>query len=573
MMRMTKAGIALIAASALALGACSGGSSDKGSGAEGGAAELPASDYNKVDRDELQDGGTLRLAWNSYPEQWNPYHIDGNNVDISSTYAAYTMPLNWIYAADGGSFEPNPNFMESYEVNDEGEGGDAMTLHLKLSPDAHWNDGTPITYKDYEASWKACNHQIDGVACASDDGFKEITGIEAGENEFEVVVHYSVKYPDWSSTWSTVGNAKGVSDANSFNEGYKDPVKAADLYTGPFIATNSDTAQGVLTLNRNPNWWGPQAKLDTVTFSTMKSEAQAAGFANGEIDVLDFIVDAATYETAKQRTDAKITISSSVQWRHFTFNSRAGALSDKNVRQAIQLGINTEDITASDLSGLPVEHNDMHLGNHFFMPNQAGYVDNSIGFDPEAAKAKLEEAGYTMNETTGFYEKDGQKLSLRYLRLPDVPTSTNEGAMFQEMMKDIGVEVTFQDVESKDFFPSINSGEYEITSFAWNGTPYPMANVGQIYGKPFDEDGNLLNSNFTGVTVPEVEDLLPKIAAETDVDKRRELTNEADKAIWDNVMTLPLYYRANITAIPEGLANYGSTAFETLLTENIGYTK
>ena len=82
-----------------------------------------------------------------------------------------------------------------------------------------------------------------------------------------------------------------------------------------------------------------------------------------------------------------------------------------------------------------------------------------------------------------------------------------------------------------------------------------------------------MNSNFAGLKVDKVDELIPQIAAETDVDKRRELTNEADKVIWDEVMVLPLYYRANITAIPSNLANYGSTTFETLLTENIGYTK
>lgn len=94
-----------------------------------------------------------------------------------------------------------------------------------------------------------------------------------------------------------------------------------------------------------------------------------------------------------------------------------------------------------------------------------------------------------------------------------------------------------------------------------------MANVGQIYGTPGS------NSNFSGVSDPEIDEYIKKIATETDRDERIKLTNEVDKVIWDNVMTLPLYYRANITAVPANLVNYGATAFESFPAENIGFAK
>ncbi|VEI12951.1 ABC transporter family substrate-binding protein [Trueperella bialowiezensis] len=570
-MQLKKASIALLAAAALALSACSTGGSNKGDGGDGGS-DLPASDYNKVDPAELQDGGKLSLTIGAYPENWNRWHLDGNTVDLASKIGSFVNPVNWIYD-ENGNFDVNPNYVESYTMNDKGDGESAMILTMNLNPNAKWNSGTPITYADYEATWKACSGQIEDVTCPSPDGWNEIESIEKGENEFQVVVKYNTVYPDWSANMSEIGPAEGLSDAATFNEGWKDAVESAKYMAGPFIPTNSNTAQGVLTLERNPNWWGPTPKLDTVTFSALEQEPAAAAFANSEIDALNFIVDAASYETANKRQDVDIKMSSSVQWRHFTFNSRAGVLQDKLVRQGIQHAIDTADIAASDLAGLPSAELNLHLGNHFFMPNQDGYVDNSVEFSEELAKEKFEEAGYVMNESTGYYEKDGQELAFRYLRLPGNHASENEGAMLTEQMQKVGVRVTYTDTEPKDFFTQIQNGEYESTSFAWQGTPYPMANVGQIYGKPLDDEGRQLNSNFTGLEVPEIDALIPQIASETDDAKRRELTNEADKLVWDNVMVLPLYYRANITAIPSNLANYGSTAFETLLVENIGYIK
>lgn len=574
-MRMKKkAGFALLAASALVLSACSGGDSNGDASASGsadgngGAADLPASDYNEVARDQLTEGGTLRMTVGSLPTNWNAMQVDGNTVDNNTIYG-FIAPVNFYYD-ETGTPDVNPNFVT--EMSQADADGGKMTTTLKLNPDAVWNDGTPITVADYQATWQACNGETEGFLCASTDGWTEIESIEAGADEFEVVTTWKVAYPDWTANFSTVMPAEGVKDADTFNEGWVKFDNARDLLAGPFVIDSVNEAQGSITLKRNENWWGDTAILDTVTFSALEPEAAAQAFANNEIDVVDGITSASIYETVNGRQDGEVKMSTSVQWRHFTFNSRAESVSDVEFRRAIQKGIDTNDIAASDLAGLPVADMNMHLGNHFFMPNQDQYEDHSVEFDPEGAKADLEALGYTMNDSTGFYELDGKTAGFKYLRITGVPASENEGIMLQQQMADIGVEVTFTDSTSADFFNYVIGGEYEVTSFAWQGTPYPMANVGQIYGKPFDESGNLVNSNFTGLEVPEIDALIPQIAAETDPDKRAELTNEADQLVWDNVMVLPLYYRASMVAIPQNLANYGATSMQTFPVENIGFS-
>lgn len=564
-MRTTKhirrAGMALMAVAALALSGCSNSSDGNSDGASSTSQELPGSDYAKADRDAVQDGGTLRLAITAIPTSWNGDSALGNNVDLNTFMAPYIRPLNWIYGEDA-SFEPNPAYVTDYTMSDDG-----LDLTINLNEKAVWNDGTPITVDDYIATWKASNGTQEGYEAASTDGWTQISSIEAGDSEFQVKVKFSEAYPDWSANFSTVSHAAGLADAKTFNEGWSDGMAVVDWFTGPFKVTDIDQSAKLVTLEKNPNWWGDEPKLDKVTFKALETAAMAQAFANNELDVVDMIIDADTYQLVQKRSDAKLYMSTSVQWRHFTFNSRAGAPSDKALRQAIQKGINTADITASDLAGLPTAEMDMHLGNHFFMPNQEGYEDNAPAFDLEGAKKDIEALGYTMNETSGYYEKDGKELAFKYLRLPDTPTSANEGAMLQNQMKDLGVKITFDDTTSEDFFTRITAGEFEIVSFSWQGTPYAMANVGQIYGTPGS------NSNFSGVSDPEIDEYIKKIATETDRDERIKLTNEVDKVIWDNVMTLPLYYRANITAVPANLVNYGATAFESFPAENIGFAK
>lgn len=560
-MHFGKAGLALATVAALALGGCSGSSDNSSDGTASVSADnLPGSDLNIVDRDSVEDGGTLRLSITAMPTSYNGASSDGNTVDLNSTMAPFMMVNNWIYAEDG-SFTPNTDYVEDYTMSDDG-----LNLTINLNPDAVWNDGTPITAADYKATWEASNGSSTDFDSASTDGWTLISDIEPGESEYQVLVTFSSAYPDWSANFSTVSPAAGISDADTFNTGWTDLMAVTGWFTGPFIPTDVDASANLITLERNPNWWGDEPKLDTVTFKALDTSATAQAFANNELDVVSMIIDADTYQLVQNRSDADLRMSTSVQWRHFTFNSQAGPLQDLAMRQAIQEGINTSDIAASDLAGLPTADMDMELGNHFFMPNQEGYEDHSVAFDPEKAKADIEALGYTMNDSTGIYEKDGEPLEIKYLRLPDTPTSANEGAMLQTQMADIGVKITFDDTTSDEFFSRIMAGEYEIVSFSWQGTPYPMANVGQIYGKP---DGT--NSNFTGLEVPEIDEYVAKIATETDNAERIKLTNEVDQVIWDNVMVLPLYYRANISAVPANLANYGASAFQTVRAEDIGY--
>ena len=45
------------------------------------------------------------------------------------------------------------------------------------------------------------------------------------------------------------------------------------------------------------------------------------------------------------------------------------------------------------------------------------------------------------------------------------------------------------------------------------------------------------------------------------------------KTIWDDVMTLPLYRRMSLTAVPKNLANFGASTFQTVRAEDIGFQK
>ena len=560
----------MLAVGSLALTGCGQKNQSNPNAGKGGGTtskSAPLQDLNIKSRDEIKDGGTVRFSIDTLPTTWNALHIDGDTVDLGTTIMGFVGANNFDIAEDGTP-KPDTDYLQSYDVQTNG-GKQVVTLHL--NPKARWNSGRTIDYTDYQATWKANNGANEDFKMASSDGFNQIESVEKGDKDTDVVITYKATYPDWTATWSSVMPKEGVGTPETFNNGWKQ--FKPEWFTGPFTLDRIDQAQKTLYLKRNPNWWGEKAKLDTVSFRAMDPATMSKAFANKEIDVVDDIITKDAYESARKRDDGELRQAGSTQWRHITFNAKSGPLQDKNVRQAIAKGLDRESIARSDLAGLPIDAASVMLGNHFFMPGQNGYTDNSGGskYDPEAAKKQLDEAGW--KSEGGTRTKDGKQLVVNYSLLTGVPTSDNEGQLFKQDMEKIGVKVNFVNTPPDDMSKVLTSHSFDTISFTWQGTPYPMANVRQIYGAKAEGSKQPSEANYSQLIDPRIEKLIPQVDTEMDVKKRQELANEADKAIWDDVMTLPLYRRIKFTGVPKNLANMGAYTFQTTRAEDIGYLK
>lgn len=570
--RKSLSAIALLAAGSLAFSGC-GSNSSSGSGSAGSSSNAPAlADLNTHPRSDLKQGGALRLAISQLPTDWNVYDVNGNGVD-NQTIWGYIGVNNFDFAQDA-SYKADTDYLLSYDVQKaSGSKGQVVTLHL--NPKAKWNSGRQIDYTDYVATWKANSGSNDKFTPASTDGWDSIASITKGASNTDVVVTFKGAYPDWASVLSATEPKEGVSDPTTYNTGWT--TFNPKYFTGPFTFQALDKSQKLLTLKRNPNWWGNPALLDTVSFRELETPADVNAFANNEIDAVGPLINANAVNTAKKRSDAAIRAAGSLQWRHFTLNSKSGVLADEKVRQAITRGLNREAIAGSDLAGLPLDPASVMLGNHFFMPGQEGYKDNSgdFSYNVDAAKKLLDDAGWTMPSGGQYRTKDGKELALNYTQLSGVPTSTNEGKLFQNDMQAIGVKVNIVNIDPDDMTKKLVGHSFDVIAFTWQGTDFPMNNIRQIYGASAPGKQTPAGSNYAQLINPEIEKLIPQIATEQDVAKRQDLTNQVDKLIWEEGHTIPLYRRIGYTAVPKNLANFGASTFQGQETrpEDIGYTK
>jgi peptide/nickel transport system substrate-binding protein len=238
------------------------------------------------------------------------------------------------------------------------------------------------------------------------------------------------------------------------------------------------------------------------------------------------------------------------------------------------MSINREAIAKADLTGLPWPAKTM--GNHFFVNTQAGYKDNSgtVGkYDPAKAKQMLDAAGW--KQSGAYRTKGGKTLSLRFVIPSGLQVSRQEGELTQAMLKDVGIKVDIAAVPSDDFFDKdVTPGNFDITPFAWLGTPFPVSSSQSIYSNPVkDSKGELqIQQNYARVGSKQIDDLLNRAEETLDKNQSFDLTNQADAQVWNEVHSLIMYQRPQMTAVKSTLANVGSFGFAQPDYTKIGFS-
>ena len=530
------------------------------------ASELPSTAWTRAEYDDVEDGGTLRLAVSQLPNNWNGSHADGALVDRSTIVDP--MSASGIRFTEEGEWELDPDYIVSAEVTSE----DPQIVTVQYNPDAVWETGDPITIEDLIAYSKALKGDDDAFQVASTVGWEQVKEVRQTDDEFTGEIEFDSPYADWI-TLVYPEFPHGISDdPEEFNKGYVDQNTPSN---GPFKVDSIDNSGGVVTLTRNDKWWGRSPKLEKIIFSVVSQQQLPSAFANGELDALDGIADGDTYSQATARDDVDIQKSNGVTWNWLGINLEGGngILADDKVREAIARATNRDAVGAAVVGPLD---SPVVLKDHFvFMPGQEGYEDSyeaafgePLTYDPEQAAKILDEAGWELGDGD-VRMKDGDKLALSFLIPADVKSNSDRARQIQSDLNDVGFEVELQTVPADAYFDEyVHVGNFDLITPGWQGTNFPETSSSNIYYPHSSAQ------NYTGINLDdEVADDVNTMKSETDEAVRLEATNRFSKAVAETFSTIPLYATPNIFAVKEGIVNYGASLFETFDWTQVGYAK
>lgn len=291
--------------------------------------------------------------------------------------------------------------------------------------------------------------------------------------------------------------------------------------TGPYIATEVETDQG-LTLVKNENYWNGIPKLDTIYVKTITDgDTMTMALQSGELDAAYGL----PYASLPLFADAPYSISSCETSRSFfaQMNYETEALQDKNVRAAIASAIDKENFTKVllDGNGTPA------VGPY---PESFSFGDATVtdlAFDLEAAKKLLADAGWMDTDEDGYVDKDGENLTLRWVTYPSRQELPLLAESVQATMKEIGIELLVNSTASYQDY--IDKGDWDI--FAGAFVSAPTGDPEYFFTTHCLDASSKNRGNYHSDTLEELE---TQMASTFDAEERAALATQMTQTILDD---------------------------------------
>jgi peptide/nickel transport system substrate-binding protein len=530
----------------------------------GGGGLLPSSsqtvgntDINPRPRDQVRDGGDLRLPIGGLSPNYNNVQVDGSSVDVINISRA-TLPYPFIGTADG-ELRLNPDFLVSAEVTSP----EPQVVTYTINPKATWSDGTPITWRDFEAYWRSCNGSDPAYQVAGTTGYSDISSVARGADDRQAVVTFRQRFAEWKALFDPFLPASLTGSADSFNTAWKDTITVT---AGPFTLDSIDRTGQIVTLKRDPRWWGVPAKLDRIIYRTVDPAAEADALANNEIDYYEIASSQNLIRRARATAGAVVRNAPSRQVNTLTLNGAPGALlADPELRRAVGQGLDVPALTERMIQLIvPGAH---RAGSHIYPAGTREYQDNSgaVTFDPAQANRALDQLGWIRAGATR--QKDGRPLSLRMIYF-NADTNLAIVKTIQNQLAQIGVTVVPDVRSGTEISPSIYRGDFDLAVIIWQNTPTPLSSGVGIYQTP---TGANVRQNYGRIASPRIDAMFAQAISELDDAKRADLGNQIDRLIWQEVHSIPLYARPGAVAVRSNLVNFGAAGFADIDYINAGF--
>ncbi|MBQ7688518.1 MAG: peptide ABC transporter substrate-binding protein [Clostridia bacterium] len=421
---------------------------------------------------------TLRLNLASEPDYLDPAlnsSVDGACLAANSFSGLYT------YNAEG---KTSPACAEGYTVSEDG-----LTYTVTLKTGLKWSDGSDLTAKDFEYSWKRAvaeetaadyAYMFDGFA-RTEDGALDVTAAD-----------------DVTLTFTLLAPCAYMEDLMAFPTFY--PVKQeavesyADWQTSPggwcseagFVSNGAYVCTGwnhdvSMTYEKNPYWYD----ADSVTVEKLEFMLSAddtaiyAAYNAGDIDFADSVP---TDEVKSLLDNPEFHIVDELGTYYVAFNAKSSIFEGKTAAQAACMRLAFSLLIDRDYICENIGQTGQVAANSFIPLGMAdgnggifkenaedGYFDvKAINDDKDATVAKAVElltaAGYTFGDD-GKLSAD-TPIQLEYL------TNSSSGHIaiaesIQQDLAEVGIELTIQEQDWNVFLEERKAGNFDFAREGW----------------------------------------------------------------------------------------------------------
>lgn len=514
--------LSLLLAGVMALGLTACGASNAGAAADetGSAAvstESASSDTATSGEKIINVGVTNTIG------SLNPLLLNGGEINKYATGLMF-LPLMELDAdlnfegmlADSITTEDNKNFI------------------VHIDDAATWSDGTPVTADDVVyTALRLASPVIGNTAMmyyvfegVGDDGFVEegaesIDGIQKVDDK---TVQFTTKEEMPITTFENsyarylLTLPKHVIEQYSEEElSTADWFNHPDVVSGPFIVTDFDVDH-YISYEANKDYWKGAPKIDKLNIKIVDGSQLYAGLQSGEIDITQQTmsdIPQEDYESVEALDNVEVVYGSPVTNQSVFIQTKN--VPDVKVRQAMLYAIDRQQILEELLSG----HGEIVDG---FLSSASPFYDDSltpISYDPEKAKALLEEAGWDGSQTIRFYVNSGDS------------TFVNAASIIAAEWAAVGIKAEIQTVDFATLMSVAGTEDYDVLAVQYTYAPVdPYPDVAWLLGG---------EGSWTGYSNDTLNEALTKSQLTSDPEETKELFSVVDKKVQEDVPMFSAY--------------------------------
>ena len=511
---------------------------------------------------------TATGAWSQEPDNVVPYYT-------VMSYAVWIAQLTLVGLAEwdqDGNFVPELA-AELPTTDNGGVSADGLTITWKLKPDLKWSDGEPLTSADVKFTWEQ-NVNPDNASVQT-TGYTKIASIDTPDDQ-TVVLNFTELYAPWQTLFTQGPNNTGSILPKHILDG-KTPLNTdpfihwPTVSSGPFVISEW-VAGDHMTLVRNDNFYGSRPNLDQVQIKFVPTpEVALAALQTGDVDWYPDFSESDISTVGALEPAVHLLVVPGSDFEHYFFNQGvkdgvkdasgnviAGSATDQdgfcpfkdvNVRKALILGIDRQAIVDALLEGKTTVPPSQWPNSSW--TNASLPVD---GYDPDAAGAMLDTAGYTLGADgirTGMCNGVDTPLSFRF-DTTDKAIRVDIALAVQSDLAKIGVEFKPTHSPAGTFFGSytdggpMTTGNYDMAGYTTGYYPDPGVSAGDYRCDNVPSANNPGGSNNYLLCDPKLDDLFAAANGTADPAARKTAFDAVQQYIYDNAYVIMMYARANV---------------------------
>ncbi|MBI4228541.1 MAG: peptide-binding protein [Deltaproteobacteria bacterium] len=471
---------------------------------------------------------------------WLIYHIGAEPATLNPITATdvYESTINsgniyeTLVKRDNATLDIIPLLAESWKISD-----DKLRYTFYIRKGIKWQDGMPFTAHDVVFSYsKIMDPRVDAPHLRN--YYKDIKSVEAID---DLTVKFTYSRPYFLALELCGGMTilpKNIFENGDFNtnEAGRHPIG-----TGPYKFVNWKTGREIV-LEKNEDYWGEKPHLDRIVFRIINDPTVAFQvLKREELDLLALTPIQWSRQSDSENFKRKFNKLSyfTPNYSYIGWNLRRPYFSDRRVRIAMSHLVNRELILEKILFNLGA------IVTSPFYINSPEY-DKTIEpypYDPEKAKALLDEAGWVDHDGDGIRDKDGIKFEFEFLIPSGSETGEKISTILNEELDKVGISMKIRNTEWAVFTTRLNERKFDAVTLGWSmgveTDPYQIWHSSQL------EQG----SNFVGFNDREADRLIDEARTEFNRDRRIELYRKFSEIVHEEQPYTFLFCRKSTVAL------------------------